>query len=206
MTDAVRLAAAAVSALLLPVFTSWAQALLLLLVVVVLATSLALGLTALRRQRRRTDPEPDRLDAQPLLPGESRFVVSADGVVTESLPDPLSVGFRPGEIVGRPVADFYATPAIEAAWRRALDDHEGATYRHDLPAADGAVHAHKVTLLPRADGTVYGEAWDVSEYAAEADRLAAALAQTTAQRDRLMAHATADAIALARPAAAADVP
>lgn len=182
---------AAGAVLALPAATSWLQ-------VASFALILLVALAALHFWRRRDAPADDRLDTQPLLPGEARWLVGRNGTVLDSCTHESEHGIATGWAVGHNIAEWAPPGSPQAEhYRAALEDRSPACHESTYTGADGAERVGVIHLQPRSDGTVYCESWDVTEYVRRA-RVAEADARLyKGQRDRLMAHATADAVALA---------
>jgi hypothetical protein len=188
MTAAPHPVIALVLVLALPAATSWIQVVTFALVIVVVV--------ALYVARRR-EARPPSLDSQPLLPGEARWVVSRDGTVLDSCVHEAETGIATGWAVGHPISTWAPAGSPEAEhYRAAVEDRAPATFETSFVGPDGAAHVSRVALVPRSDGTVYCESWDVTDYVErcrESDRRAEVAERRV---DELMRFASTDAIAL----------
>ena len=189
MADALRLSAAAVSALLLPLVTSWAQ-----VAVVVLLVALAswAAIRARRDGRRVPLRVPDHAaDVARLINADPDLIVfSVDArpgptpgrpslAVTLSEGGGLArVGLRPGEAVGSCVEDW---PAEDAAnYYRALAQGAHAwvqPYPSDPRDPSSAPRTFAYVAVRDARGGLSVRVIDVTEISADRDRLAAELAE-----------------------------
>lgn len=153
---------------------------------------------------KRPSPHEDALDAQPLLPGETRWIIGRDGTVTDSCTHKDETGIATGWAVGHPISTWAPTGSEQAEhYRAALEDRRPSTFEARHLDASGTERVTRTALQPRADGSVYCEAWDVTDYVrarqAETERADAADARATLAEDRvteLMRYASTDAVAL----------
>ena len=177
-----------VAVLALPLFTSWAQALSLALLVVV-------GLVAAYFFRHRADvADAGALDVQPLLPGEARWVVGRDGTVLDSCVHEAETGIATGWAVGHPISTWAPSGSPEAEhYRRAVEDRTPATFEARFLAPDKVERVSRVALVPRSDGTVYCESWDVTDYVRRAERAEDRATTAEGRVDRLMRYASEEA-------------
>ena len=167
MSEALRAALAAAVVVALPLFTSWAQALSLALVSVVVGVALWL-------YRHRGDRHTG-LDSQPLLPGEARWVVARDGTILDSCVHERETGIATGWAVGHPISTWAPPGTPEAEhYRRAMEDRRPVTFESRFLDPTKREHVARTALVPRSDGTVYGESWDVTEYVRARDDAEAA--------------------------------
>lgn len=191
----------------LPVATSWLGLLAVGLILLVVALCTAI-IVLVRRINRKTAHSED-LDANPLLPGEARWVVGRDGMVLDSCTNRDEHGISPGWAVGHPIWTW-ATPGSvsEPHYRGALDDRRAAVYDDTFKGPNGAAKHVRVALAPRSDGSVYCESWDVTAYV-EACAAAERRAEEAEGRvSFLMSHTTAQALTLGNevPAEATSTP
>ena len=141
--------------------------------------------------RRGSPVQGDALDQQPLLPGEARWIVARDGTVTDSCTHEADTGIATGWAVGHPIWTWAPSGSVAAeAYRAAIEDRHPATFEDRHKDASGAERVARVALQPRADGSVYCESWDVTEYVAARD---AAKARATAAESRARTAAASEA-------------
>jgi hypothetical protein len=147
--------------------------------------------------RKRDASSPEALDAQPLLPGEARWVVSHQGVVLDSCTNEAETGIATGWAVDHPISTWAPPGSPDAEhYRRAVEDRAVTVFRTTHKDGHGRTRHVRVALVPRSDGTVYCESWDRT---ADADELAATLARAElaeARVETLMRYASDEAVAL----------
>lgn len=153
---------AAVALLALPTFASWGAVVDTALQFVVLV----LAVVAFRRWTRAPHAgSPHALDAQPLLPGEARWVVGRNGTVLDSCVNERETGIATGWAVGHPIATWAPPGTAEAEhYRAAIEDRRPAVFESRYLDPEKREHVARTALVPRSDGTVYCESWDVTPY------------------------------------------